>query len=296
MWGHILGIDFLVVGHITRDRAPQGFRLGGTVSYAAVTALRLGWHPGILTSGSPEGLIPTSDPEAPGNVAAPPGSPLEKAAIHLLPSPTTTTFANVYRGNQRIQILEAVAGPIDPSQLPPAWAGVPVVLLGPLTGELPPTWAGAFPNATLAVTPQGWMRCWDASGRIRATRWETAAEFLPRADVVILSRDDVGGDDTYIFDLIRQTRTLVVTDGYRGAMIYHRGAAYHVPAQPTHEVDPTGAGDVFATAFVLRLVETGDPVVAGRFAHMAASISIEGLGMEAIPSREQVETRLAESL
>ncbi len=290
-----MGIDFLIIGHITRDRAPEGFRLGGTVSYAAVTALRLGWHPGILTSGSPEGLIASPNPEAPENVFAPPGSPLEEAAIHLLPSPATTTFANIYRANQRIQVVEALAGPIDPSDLPPAWTGVPVVLFGPLTGELPSTWARVFPSATMAVTPQGWMRQWDASGHVRSTRWASAGEFLPRADVVILSRDDVGGDDTYIFELIRQARTLVVTDGYRGAMIYRAGAAYHVPAQPTHEVDPTGAGDVFATAFVLRLVESGDPVVAGRFAHMAASISIEGPGMEAIPYREQIEARLAQN-
>jgi 1D-myo-inositol 3-kinase len=293
--GVALGINFLAVGHITRDRTREGFRLGGTVSYAAVTALRLGWRPGILTCGSAEQLGYRAGQAGPENVVAPLGSPLETVAIHLLSWPVTTTFANIYRGYQRTQVVEALAGPIDPVQLPAAWADVPVVLLGPLVRELPSTWAKMFANSLMAVTPQGWMRQWDADGHVRATRWENASEFLPRADVVILSRDDVGGDDTYIAELIRQARTLVVTDGWRGAMVYHAGAGYHVPAQPTREVDPTGAGDVFATAFVLRLAETGDPVEAGHFAHMVASISIEALGMDAIPYRQQVEERLAQS-
>jgi hypothetical protein len=288
-----LGINFLAIGHMTRDRSAEGFRLGGTVSYAAVTALRLGWRPGILTSGSPEGLSDATSQDLPENVVAPSDSPLKGVAIHLLPSPATTTFSNIYRGYHRTQVVEALARPIDPGELPAAWSDVPVVLLGPLVRELPSTWASMFPNSLMAVTPQGWMRQWDAAGHIRVTRWENAADFLRRADVVILSRDDVGGDDTYIAQLIRQARTLVVTDGWRGAMVYHAGESYHVPAQPTHEVDPTGAGDVFAAAFVVRLAETGNPVEAGYFAHTVASISIEAPGMDAIPYRKDTEQRLA---
>ena len=109
-------IDFLTVGHITHDRAPEGFRLGGTVSFAAVTALRLGRRPGIVTRGSAELLHDGADTEMRGYHGAPPASPLSGIPIRLLPSPVSTTFTNTYRGGHRTQILEALAEPIQPDE------------------------------------------------------------------------------------------------------------------------------------------------------------------------------------
>ncbi|MCX6029705.1 MAG: PfkB family carbohydrate kinase [Chloroflexi bacterium] len=283
-------VDFLIIGHMTHDRTPDGFRLGGTVSYAAVTARRLGRQPAILTRAALNGLLTTAaEPDSPANVVALPGSPLAGVSIHVLPSPVSTTFVNIYRDGQRTQVIEALAEPISPGNLPPAWAQVPVVLLGPLVREVPPAWVNAFPASLVGVTPQGWMRQWDATGRVRPARWENAAEFLRRADVVILSREDVGSDETYLAALAAQARLMVVTDGWRGATLYHDGEHYHVPPRPTREVDPTGAGDVFAAAFMIRLAETRDPVVATRFANVVASMSVEAPGMDAIPYREQVD-------
>jgi hypothetical protein len=209
--------------------------------------------------------------------------------IHLLPSQISTTFSNIYRNGVRTQIVEARAGPIQPADLAPAWASVRVVLLGPLVQELPEAWADTFPGSIMGVTPQGWMRTWDSQGHIGPARWANAGPFLRRAEVVILSREDVGGDDGYISELAEQTRLLLVTDGYHGATIYHGGASYFVPARPTHEVDPTGAGDVFATAFLIHYVESGDFLAAARFAHVVASLSVEGIGMSAIPDREMAD-------
>jgi sugar/nucleoside kinase (ribokinase family) len=57
-------------------------------------------------------------------------------------------------------------------------------------------------------------------------------------------------------------------------------------------MDPTGAGDVFSAAFLIRLAETGDPCEAARFANVAASFSIEAPGVSGIPTRRQVEAYL----
>lgn len=224
-----------------------------------------------------------------------PGTPLAGIPIHLLPAPVTTTFTNIYRGGQRTQVVTAVADPIEPEQLPQEWVSAPIVLLGPLVREIPPSWTTVFPHALLGITPQGWMRAWDAAGHVRPTRWENAAEFLPRADAVILSREDVGGDEAYIAELAQQARLLVVTDGWHGATIYQPGSRIHIPPRPTTEVEPTGAGDVFATAFLIRLAETGDPFIAARFANVVASMSIEAPGMDAIPFRPQVDAWLRDN-
>ena len=282
-------INFLAIGHITHDLTPDGFRFGGTVSFASVTARRLGWQPGILTRVAPEGLLQGPAPTEPVDVIAPDGSPLAGTPIHLLPSATSTTFTNIYRDGVRTQVVAELAEPVMPADLPAAWTDVPVVLLGPLVKDVPASWTAVFPRALLGVTPQGWMRRWDAAGHVSPTRWENAASFLHRADVAVLSREDVGGDDDYIADLARLARLLVITDGWHGATIYMDGASQRVPPRSTSEVDPTGAGDVFATSFLLRLAETGDPLVAARFANVTASMSVEAPGMDSIPYRERVE-------
>jgi sugar/nucleoside kinase (ribokinase family) len=288
-----LRIDFLVIGHITHDRTADGYRLGGTVSYAAVTARRLGRQAAILTRASADGLTTDSPYGPPANAAAQPGSVLEGVAIHLLPSPVSTTFVNLYRDGQRTQVIEALADPIHAADLPAAWADAPIVLLGPIAREIPAEWTRVFPNALIGVTPQGWMREWDAAGHVRPTRWADAADFLACADVLILSREDAGGDDAYIAELASHAALMVVTDGWHGATVYRDGVNTRVPPRLAAEVDPTGAGDVFAAAFLIRLAETDDPLDAARFANIVASMSVEAVGMDGIPDRRQVEEWLA---
>lgn len=284
--------DFLVIGHMTHDRAPEGFRLGGTVTFAAVTARRLGRHPAILTSGSLDGIAHSPSPDGPPGTFRLEGDDLDGVLIHVVPSPATTTFSNIYRDGRRTQIIEAVAGPILPEHLPPAWAHARAVLLGPLVQEMPASWARQFPDSLLGVTPQGWMRKWDKAGHVRPTRWENAGEVLQHVDAAILSREDVGGDEAIIAELAAQARLLVITDGYHGAAVYRGGQREDVPARPAIEVDPTGAGDVFAAAFLIRLDETGDPLAATRFAHVVASMSVEAVGLASIPPRSRVDAWL----
>lgn len=60
-------VDFLVIGHVCKDVTPAGFRLGGTVTYAALMARNLGARAGILTRASKDLF------EAiPGGLASPP--------------------------------------------------------------------------------------------------------------------------------------------------------------------------------------------------------------------------------
>ncbi len=170
-------------------------------------------------------------------------------------------------------------------------------LLGSIARELPPHWAAVFPNALVGIAPQGLMRRWDERGLVTHGRWDDGGVFLRRCDAVFMSREDVSGDDAYIGELARQARLLVVTDGYHGATVYLGGKATAIPPRRAKEVDPTGAGDVFGTAFLIRYAETRDPFLAARFANIVASMSVEAPGMDAIPVRADVERWVeAESL
>ncbi|MCK9521175.1 MAG: PfkB family carbohydrate kinase, partial [Dehalococcoidia bacterium] len=65
-----------------------------------------------------------------------------------------------------------------------------------------------------------------------------------------------------------------------------------LPAFAAEPVEPTGAGDCFATAFTVRFAETGDIDEASRFALAAGALAVEAHGLAAIPSRAAIEARL----
>jgi 1D-myo-inositol 3-kinase len=274
----VASIDFLAVGHVTKDLLPNGrFTLGGTAAYATLTARSLGVSAAAMTS-------------------APPGLDLADmlagVQLHVIPSASPTVFENIYRGEQRLQYLRSVADRLAASDLPPAWKRASIVLLGPLVGELGMDWLGAFAHSLVGVVPQGWMRQWDRTGLVASRAWDEASLILPRVDVVVFSEDDVSRDEVAIRYYASLARVAVVTHGRRGATVFYRGVEKRFPAFRAREVDPTGAGDVFAAAFLVRLNETGDPFEAAPFANCTASLSIEGIGTTTIPTRQQVMERL----
>jgi sugar/nucleoside kinase (ribokinase family) len=60
--------------------------------------------------------------------------------------------------------------------------------------------------------------------------------------------------------------SVVVTNGPHGAYIRHNGAEAHVPAFPSEPKDLTGAGDMFAGAFLYGITHGVAPVKAARAA------------------------------
>jgi hypothetical protein len=270
--------DFLAIGHVTKDLLPGGgYTMGGTVTYAALTARNLGVSTAVLTS-APRDLDVSSN--------------LEGVQIHVVPAECATTFSNIYEDGKRRQYLHGMATPLEAVHLPPAWKTSPIVLLGPLAGELGLGWLGVFPAAVVGVTPQGWMRQWNGNGTVTAKPWQEAEQILPRVDVLVLSEEDVGQDEALIRRYASLVRIAVVTRGCGGATVFCCGVGRSFPAFRAQEVDPTGAGDVFAAAFLVRLRETGDAYAAAAFANCTASFAVEGSGTTTIPTRQQVEERL----
>ena len=271
--------DYLVIGHVTKDLMPDAsYRLGGTASYSAVAARRLGLHVGVLTSAEP-GVVPFA--------AA------DEIQTRSVASETTTVFENIIVGGHRLQYLRALAGRIDVGALPDEWRHPRIVHLGPVAQEVDLAYAAAFPDAFVGVTPQGWLRRWDAGGAVSVAQWPMAQDVLGKVDAVVLSPEDVGGDMRQVERFARWARVLVLTLGARGAIVYQCDRAVRVPAFSANEIDPTGAGDVFAAAFFIEYSSSGDTVAAARFANAAASFVVEGMGTSTIPSRASVLERLA---
>lgn len=274
-------MDFLTVGNITKDLIPGGYTVGGTVTYASVAAMRLGRQPGVLTRLGPDLALPDV---------------YRAIELHALPSAHTLTFENVYTADGRVQTIHAFADAIGQEDVPAALvqAAPSIVLLGPLAGELDPQVAALFPDALLGVVPQGWMRRWDEHGRVWHVPITCQEEVLRYADVLVVSTEDVNHDISLARCYADVVQTVVLTRGLHGADVYHKGHITHVRPRPVNQIDPTGAGDTFAAAFLIYFQETGDPIRAARFANVAASFGVEGLSYSSAPSRAQVEAYLAE--
>ncbi len=265
-------LDYLVIGHVTRDLVGGVFAIGGTVSYAARTALALGCRVGVVTSASPDLDLSRA---------------LDGILVTLHPAAATTTFENVYTPNGRRQALHTVAESLLPEMVPADWRAT-IVHLGPVARECASELAGAFEDSFVGVTPQGWMRSWDRAGRVSGCRWEEAELWLARADGVVLSEEDLAGDESLIAQYAAQTQVLVVTRGAAGCTVYADGRSRHFPAVAADEVDPTGAGDVFAAAFFVQLQLSGDPWQSARFANRVAAYSVTRAGLAGTPTLDDL--------
>jgi 1D-myo-inositol 3-kinase len=269
--------DFLAIGHVVRDIVPGGWRLGGTVTHAAVQAQRLGLRAGVVTRSAAdlglEQLLPDIE-------------------VRRIPSETTTTFENRYERGRRIQHVWEQAPPIGAEHVPQEWRKARMVLLGPVLGEVPVGLGRLFSGSLLGYCPQGWLREVRPDGLVVRRAWAGAAS-LHGGDVVVVSEEDVEGNDVALEMWAREVPVVVVTEGGRGARVHADGRWRHIDAFPGEEVDPTGAGDVFAAALVVSLGESGGVAVAARFAAAAASLSVGGAGATA-PTRDEIERVLAD--
>lgn len=266
--------SYLIIGHVTKDLLPDGgFTIGGTATYSSRTALAIGCRVGVVTSVAADLVL---------------DSTLSGCEVMRLPASSTTTFENIYTPSGRKQFLHGVAAPLGLDAVPPHWRQPDIVHLGPLTGECDPALADGFPGALVGVTLQGWMRTWDDTGRVYAGNWQRAADLLPRVGAAVFSREDVGGDESIIAEFARLARVLVVTLGANGCRVYVEGEARHVPVTPMPEVDPTGAGDIFAAAFFVRLSQSGDPWSSARFANCVAALSVQRVGWAGTPTQAEI--------
>ena len=104
----------------------------------------------------------------------------------------------------------------------------------------------------------------------------------------------VGQSGNYPFPKPELAKLMVVTEGRRGCLIYERGKPpWRSHAfRPAREVDPTGAGDVFAASYATQYRRTGNPRASADFANAAASFVLEKRAWQGIPSPEAVADRL----
>ena len=115
---------------------------------------------------------------------------------------------------------------------------------------------------------------------------EKEAEMLTGIDVT----DQASAEKAALILSGKGIKTIIITMGSQGALIFHEEKFVIVPAPKVSAVDTTAAGDVFNGALAVALLENRTIYEAVQFANQSAAISVTRLGAQAsAPYRNELK-------
>lgn len=272
----------VAVGHVTHDRFGGGsgrLRPGGCAYYAAKVWSALGADPGVVTSVGRDFLFSEG---------------LSGIRVAGRGGELTTSFENRYpQGGPRAQWVSARAPRVEVSWVDRSFLRADMLFLAPVLGEVNPArwlWKARPRVDLVGLGLQGFVkraayRKEAGSGgggwaEVVSRTWKPDLCVLRWLDVIFLSDEDLMGHPPELLHLLRRHVPLVVmTLGTGGCRLMMGPATAQVGVYETDRVkDPTGAGDTFASAFMLAVKWGAKPVEAARFGAAAASVIIEEEG------------------
>ena len=271
--------DFVAIGHVTLDRFGESARPGGSALYAAVAAHRLGLSVGLLTSHGDEFPLDVIPP---------------KIEVISVPAADTTRFEHRQEPGGRVSHVRAVAGPLTMADVPDDWREAPLTLLAPVVDEVDPMVVTLFTDGAVGAAAQGWVRQLKPDGLVAPRPWRSPERLLQSVQALFLSREDIRGQEAEVVEWFQRMPVGVLTADRDGALLFVNGERYEIQPRPAREVDPTGAGDVFAATFLIQYQREGDPWLAAAAAACAGSLAVEGEGWTAVADRATLDAALAE--
>jgi sugar/nucleoside kinase (ribokinase family) len=239
-----------VLGNLSRDRLATGRRVGGAPFHCARALAALDVDAVVLTKAA------EADADLVEELAAL-GVP-----IVWRPSSATSAFGIEYVGDDRRMVVEALGQPWTADEvrgwIAEALGGAGWVHVGPLARS-------DFPAETLAELARTSRVSYDGQGLVRPARTgelvlDTAydPELLRSLAILKLSEEEAAVLGTVDLGVPE----VLVTLGARGAVVHADGRTEEVGTRALDGVDPTGAGDMFAAAYVAARARGEAPVAA----------------------------------
>jgi sugar/nucleoside kinase (ribokinase family) len=180
----------------------------------------------------------------------------------------TATFSFSYDGDVRTMRVEELGDAWSPSDLPQL-AGTRWVHVAPLSRH-------EFPTETIAALARTHRVLFDGQGLVRVPATgplqlddDFDRDILRYVWVLKLAEEEaeVVGDPEAL-----GVREVLLTQGSRGSIVYYGGRSEFIPAHRL-DVDPTGAGDAFSTAYIVaRNAGFSPPGAARRATAVVASV------------------------
>ncbi|MEM4700392.1 MAG: PfkB family carbohydrate kinase [Candidatus Nezhaarchaeales archaeon] len=203
----------------------------------------------------------------------------------------TGGFKLTYSPDLRSRKLEIIGGfeKVRPSDVPPELLDAKAILIGPVMQEVDLElleFVRRSSKAEVFLDPQGLLRRTTPKGEVTLVREEWLREAVKLCDYVKPNEEEARVmTQMEEEDSARELRrwgagVSIVTLAERGSVLYDGEKLYRVPAYRTRAIDPTGAGDVYAGAFIFIRLTGGDLLEAGLFASAIASIKVEHVGLD----------------
>ena len=246
-----------VVGNLSRDLVDGGPPRAGGPPFWAARALRALGAPALVLAkcGAADRALLLR--------------PLVALGIPVLwlGGDSTAAFSIRYEGDRREMTVEGIGDPWSPRDVQ-RLGDARWVHVGALAQS-------DFPAETLAALAEGRRVLFDGQGLVRPPRTgplelhgDYDPEVLRHIDVLKLAEDEaealVGEPDEAALRALGVPE-VIVTLGSQGALVYADGRLERVAAQPVGgPVDPTGAGDAFAVAYLAARAGGHAPVPSAR--------------------------------
>ncbi len=292
--------DLVTVGHFTIDLIlspkitnPQ-LTLGGPPTYVSLAARKLGARVSVISKVGkdfPDEYVTRLKTEG-----------VDLSGLKLLREASSTKFILKYKKGRRRLQLRGLAPPIRSEDIPDSLQAK-IIHVAPVANELSLDAITKLRKLTdvLSLDPQGFLRQFDAKGKVRLKRLEDI-RVLRLIDVYKSSIDEIRkvtglGDLRLAMEKVHDygARIVIVTKGMKGSALLFEGRLYAVPAcKPRVFVDPTGAGDAFIGAFLAEYLQKKDPTWCACVGSSAASFVTEGVGSAVFGEKKEIYKRATE--
>ena len=290
--------DLVVIAHfslviITKNTEYKPIRLGGPPLYCSIAAQRLGGRPGIVSKVGEdfkeEYLLFLSRND------------IDISGIKRCKG-LTTRFRLEYKGEERTEFLIAKSERIAIQDISEQFLNSQAYIISPIVDEVPLEtlkYIAEEGKGRIYLDPSGYIRsiAKNSSGRIFLTEWKNMGDYLQNVDVlkasvseieILTNHNDLKLAAKEIEDL--GVKVVIITEGSKGSYIHYKGEFFHIPSiKSSNVVDVTGAGDVYISAFALEFSKTKDVISSGAFATAAVSSKIQGPGVSALKTRNEIE-------
>ncbi|WP_308552949.1 PfkB family carbohydrate kinase [uncultured Mediterranea sp.] len=268
------------IGYITRDKivTPGNtvYMPGGTAFYFAKAVSRLQAEDFLLVTALAE-----EDRAAADDITN------EGIEVKLVPTAHSHSFENIYgdNPNDRRQRVTAQADPFCIEDLKDVQADI--IHLGTLLAddfslEVIKHLAG---KSTLAADVQGFLRKVE-NEKVYAVDWAEKKEALKYIHTLKANESEMevltGCSEPHEAALLIAdwgVKTVLLTLGDKGSLIYSGGQFYDIPAYPTLQVvDATGCGDTYMAGYLYKRSQGASYEEAGCFAAAMCTIKLQSHG------------------
>jgi len=262
-------LKIIVIGHITLDEFEGNLIPGGSAYYCSQTYLALGAEVKLIS-------IVGDDFQF--------NEVFTGMDVFVKRMGKTTQFKNIYeKDSPRKQISLAQAESIRPDEIPEDFKECDVLHLVPVLGEVDISqWVSCIKSMLVAVGLQGWLRRINPSKVVLSKKCDISNEEYKSINLLCMSEDDIKGQPELLEKVVKLVPVVALTHGAKGYDLYRNGVKNSYGVFRTFEVDPTGAGDVFASGLVHSLAAGKPDTESGYIGAGLASVIVEEVGGKAL--------------